>query len=190
MYRCDLNGKNVEVVIEKPVYYFTVFGNQILYQDDKDQTTLHIYDIATKDDCRVNSDRAFWPIFDGQHIYYLTDSAEPGSYKFKLRKMLPDGTDSEAIDIDCYMGGFLLRGDYVYYINMNDGARVYRSLKDGSGVELVTQDGNVGNIQWVKNSLVYMCMSESGYIDGIYICDTDGGNKIEFTRSNKSWRID
>lgn len=190
LFRCDLNGENVEEILKTPVYYFTVFGDYILYQDDRDNMTLHIYDMVTDKDERINNQRSFWPIFDGSYIYYLSDSGSPEEYQHALWRMSLDGKTNEKIDLGCYLGGLLLRGDYVYYINMDDSARVYRCHKDGSEIELVTQDANVSTLQWVNGCLAYMTRNpENGYISGVFLCDADGADKIEFTQSDDYWYL-
>lgn len=189
LYRCDLNGENVEAILEIPVYYFTVFENYVLYQDDRDNMTLHIYDMLSGENVRINEQRSFWPIYDGNYIYYLSDSNSPEEYKHTLWRMTLDGTTNEEIDLGCYLGGLLLRGDYVYYINMDDSGRIYRCLKDGSDIELVTQDSNISTFQWVNNCLAYVTIDEEGYISGIYLCDADGADRIEFCESDDYWYL-
>ena len=190
LYRCDLNGENVEAVLEKPVYYFTVFGEKILYQDDKDNATLHIYNMTSDENVRINDVRSFWPIFDGEYIYYLTDNANPDSYQHKLWRMTSNGIINEEVPIGCTLNGYLLRGDYIYYINKDDNSRIYRCLKNGSNVELVTQDDMIGEMQFINNSIAYTRYDEDGHtILGIYLCDPDGSDKVEFAHSDGYWHL-
>lgn len=189
LYRCDLNGENVEIILETPVYFFSIFENYVLYQDDRDNMTLHIYDMSSDKDIHINEQRSFMPIYDGNYIYYLSDSTSPEEFQLKLWRMTLDGTTNEEIDLGCYLGGLLLRGDYIYYINKDDSNRIYRCLKDGSDIELVTQDSNISTFQWVNNCLAYVTEDEEGYINGIYLCDADGANKIEFHESDDYWNF-
>jgi hypothetical protein len=189
LYRCNLEGEQVELVLEKPVYYFSVFGEYVLYQDDQDNSTLHVYNLTTKEDIQINEQRSFWPIYDGNYIYYLSDSTSDESYQHKLFCLSLDGTINEEIDLGCYLGGLLLRGDYIYYINQDDHNRIYRCYKDGSEIELVSQDANVNGIQWVNNCLAYVTVTDDGYIDGLFLCDADGADKVEFCKSNDYWYL-
>lgn len=189
LYRCDLNGENVEAILEIPVYYFTIFNNYVLYQNDRDDMTLHIYDMNSGNDMRITNQRSFWPIYDGNYIYYLSDSTSPEEYQHTLWRTSLDGKVNEEIGLGCYLGGLLLRGDYVYYINIDDSARIYRCLKDGSEIELVTQDSNISTFQWVNGCLAYMTKDDQGYISGIYLCDADGADKIEFYESDDYWYL-
>lgn len=180
LYRCDLNGENVEPILEKPVYYFSVFADTILYQDDHDGCSLHLYNMTTGEDEKLNDVGSYWPIYDGEYIYYLSDHKEPGSYSYTLCRMTPDGSMNEEIELDCHLASLSLRGDYLYFVNTDDDNRIYRCWKDGSGYELITQDANVQEFQWVNNSIVYLRLDNEGYIDGIYVCNADGSGKYAF----------
>lgn len=193
LYRCDLNGENNEVILEKPVYYFTVFNdNYILYQDDKDDVTLHIYDMKTGEDTRINNQESYCPIYDGNYIYYLAQPAITfgDEIESQLYRMTLDGTTDERIDLDCTVGAFLLRGDYIYYLNVDDNNRVYRCLKDGSKREQVTQVSNIYTIQWVGDLLEYAVLDDDGYLDGFYLCNADGSGSVEFCKSKETWNFD
>ena len=189
LYRCDLNGENVEAILETPVYYFTVFDDCILYQDDKDNMTLHVYDMGSRENTRINNQRSFHPIYDGNHVYYMSDSFSSEEYQHKLWRMSVDGTTNEEIDLGGYLGGLLLRGDYIYYINTDDNSRIYRCLKDGSEIELVTQRGNVSSFQWVNDCLAYITKNDKGYITGVFLCEADGADEIIFCKSDDYWRL-
>ena len=188
LYRCDLDGENAEVILETPVYYFTVFGQYVLYQDDRDNMTLHIYDIISGQNIRINEQCSFTPIYDGNYIYYLS-SLSTNDQPYELWRTTFDGRKNEKIDLGCSLGGLLLRGDYVYFINVDDSNRIYRCQKDGADIELVTQDANISSFQWVKDCLAYMTRDENGYIAGIYLCNADGSDRIEFRKSDSYWNL-
>lgn len=181
LYRCDLNGENVELLLDKPVYYYTVFGDSILYQDDHDGCTLHLYNMVDGTDERLNDQISYWPIYDGEYIYYLADEdamMDPNYYT--LWRMTPDGSVDEPVGLDCHLTMLSLRGDYIYFVNTDDGWRIYRCQKDGTGLELITQDANIMYFQWIENSLVYMRTDSDGYVDGVFVCSSDGSGKSEF----------
>lgn len=187
LYRCSLDGENPEPVLEKPVYYFTVFGDYILYQDSFDDGTLHVYNQKKNEDERINDVNSFVPIFDGKYIYYTTDAEAPGSYEYKVWRLSADGKIHEEIDLGCHVMDMIIRDNYIYYVNQDDNDRIYRCLKDGSEIELIVQDANVYSLQWVDNGLAYKVLDENGYVDGVYLCGLDGTNKVEFCRSHDSW---
>lgn len=146
--------------------------------------------MTSDENVRINDVRSFWPIFDGEYIYYLTDNANPDSYQHKLWRMTSNGIINEEVPIGCTLNGYLLRGDYIYYINKDDNSRIYRCLKNGSNVELVTQDDMIGEMQFINNSIAYTRYDEDGHtILGIYLCDPDGSDKVEFAHSDGYWHL-
>ena len=188
LWRSDTNGSNAICILDKPVYYFSVWGDYVLYQDDMDNMTLHLFNMVTGQDVRLNDAQSFWPIYDGEYIYYLSNSDNVPNYGYGLFRMTADGRVNEEIYLECGISGLLMSGDYLYYINEDDDARVYRCMKDGSEVEQVTQDGYVYTMQFVKNNLVYVPIQDNAY-KGFYICGLDGSNVIEFTKSKDYWYL-
>lgn len=77
----DLNGKNKETILDKEVYYTYVLPNDtVIYQDDADNESLHIYSLETKEDVKMNDAVSHYPIICGEHIYYLVAASEEASY--------------------------------------------------------------------------------------------------------------
>lgn len=180
LYRCGLDGENVELIIDKPVYYFTVFDDFVLYQDDKDNVSLHMYNINERKDSKLNNIRSFNPIFDGEHIYFLSDSFSEEEYKFKLYRMLPDGNNLEEINVGCFVKGLIMNESKIYYINVDDNHRIYRCNKDGTDIELISQTANVLQMQFVHKALAYTTFSEEGKIDRMCLCHLDGSENMDF----------
>jgi len=79
----DLDGKNVETVIDKKDMYYTyVFSNgMVLYQDDPDNESLHVYDLNTGNDYKLNDEVSYNPIICGNYLYY-TNQVSDTEYTF------------------------------------------------------------------------------------------------------------
>ena len=61
---CDLDGSNMKRLIDKEVYYpYTPDGNIIFYQDDKDEETLHKFNLTTQEDVRISSSYLRWQTY-------------------------------------------------------------------------------------------------------------------------------
>lgn len=51
----DFDGKNMETMLDKKVYYTYVLPNDVvIYQDDADNESLHLYSLETKEDVKMN----------------------------------------------------------------------------------------------------------------------------------------
>ncbi len=103
----DLEGKNVEKVIDKAVYYPYVLPNDVvIYQDDADGETLHLYKLNNGKDVKINESVSHQPIVCGDYVYYMTPVSEGSDSRYLERCNLLSGkveTASETeIDYDYY----------------------------------------------------------------------------------------
>jgi hypothetical protein len=79
--------------------------------------------------------------------------------------------------------GFIVQNDYLYFVYADDDDRLYRMKKDGTGIELVTQDENVLFPQFFGTGLKYTVYSSGyEYVDKEFFAALDGSGKIEFSR--------
>ena len=179
LYRCNLDGSDPVEIIAKPTCYFSVLGNAVLYQDDNDLSSLHVCGLDGSDDKKIAEGYAYYPIYDGEYIYYMhTDHDEED--RSQIWRVRPDGTEQTVVADRNTSGGMLLRGDSIYYVNQDDSGRLYRINKDGTGDTPISQETYVGRIQFLGDGLKYTVYS-SGYseITGNYICTLDGENPTE-----------
>ena len=173
LYRCDLDGNNIEEVIAKPVYCWYVFENAILYQDDRDNCSLHIYDLERQTDTKVNDQISYNPIYDGEYIYYSSDVDE----KRNIWRVKPDGSDNIQISSVEISGDIVLYNNYIYFVNIDDSNRIYRMDKDGTNLTQISQDKNCDKLCFSGDNLIYTSYDKNfKYIDKNVMCDPDGSN--------------
>ncbi|MCR5522121.1 MAG: DUF5050 domain-containing protein [Clostridia bacterium] len=188
--RCDLDGKNRETLMEKAVYYPYVINDCILYQDDKDGEKLHICNMDGSND-RVLIDRHVYRyiVYDSKiyyesadEKYYESDGKKKGDIKFHLRCCKLDGSkDSEFLGVD-NVGDFAIINDILYFVDKNDGDRLYFYDFSTESLDLVSQDEDVGFIISLYPSsdiLYYDFIEKNGewYTDHIYVCAPNGTDK-------------
>ena len=179
LYRCNLDGSDPVEIIAKPTCYFYVLGNAILYQDDNDLSSLHVCGLDGSGDKKIAEGYAYYPIYDGEYIYFVhTDHDEAD--RSQIRRVRPDGTEQTVVADRNTSGGMLLRDDSIYYINLDDNGRLYRINKDGTGDTAITQEANIGQIQFLSDGLKYTVFT-SDYSDivGNFFCTLDGKNPVE-----------
>lgn len=81
--KMNLKGKDSEKILEKEMYYVYVLPNKtVLYQDDADNESLHIYYLKTGTDVKINDEPSYQPMIYGDYLYYSTKTAE-NTYVFK-----------------------------------------------------------------------------------------------------------
>lgn len=179
LYCCELNGANVVPVIVTEVYYPFVFDDFILYQNDPDNSTLHVCDLNGENDKRITDNIAFYPVYDGEYVYYV--AGMENDTKRTIRKVHIDGTDDQEVAAYACYNGFMAQDDYLYFVYAEDGDRLYRMKKDGTEIELVTQDENVLFPQFFGTGLKYTVYSSGyEYVDEEYFSALDGSGKISF----------
>lgn len=81
----DFDGKNMETIMDKEVFFTYVLPNDtVIYQDDADNESLHIYSLETKEDVKMNDTVSYYPIICGEYAYYLTKASEDSNYFERL----------------------------------------------------------------------------------------------------------
>ena len=184
LYRCDLDGKNKTEIIKKPTFYFYVHDDMIIYQDDRDNCSIHICNIDGSDDKKINNDKSFSPIYDGKYIYYskeikLDKKDENGEdqYSYTLWRMNVDGTNDTQLS-ECKLGRDpALYNGFIYFSNEDDGNRLYRINADGSNLSLISQDKNATDYYFIGDVLKYTVYTEDwNYVNKIILCNPDGSD--------------
>lgn len=182
---CDLDGSNVQRVLNKEVYYpYTPDGNLMFYQDDKDQEMIHKYNISTGEDVRVSSPYAYVPIYDGKHtLYYVRGqvSINTGKYFGDLVKRNLDTGEEIVLYSGAYTGNLLLAEDYLYFSNMNDEQRLYAVDINGENMKLIADDSYTTRYIYTGNKLIYYVMEINDgeqYIKDVYCSELDGSNRV------------
>ncbi len=179
LMRANLDGSDPVEIIAKPTFYFNVYDNGILYQDDNDNSALHVCALDGSADRKIADGFAFMPIFDGEYVYY-TKRVDLDSTATIWRVKI-DGTGEEQISKETVSDSFLLYGDTIYYTSDVDGERIYSMNRDGTGITLISQDGPIGNVQFFGKGLKYSqyAVDHSSMV-GEFFCRLDGGHKDQF----------
>lgn len=181
LYRCDLDGKNVTEIIQRAVYYPFVFDDFILYQADRDNSSLHVCGLNGDNDRKLNDSLSYWPLYDGEYIYYVKEEALLDELSRTIWKMRIDGTEDQQVAKYQVSSGMLLTDEYIYFVYADDSDRLYRIKKDGSDITQITQDTNLVYIQFLGSGLKYTKLDDAQeLIEGNYICDIDGSGKQLF----------
>lgn len=68
----DKNGNDIQVIIDKEVYYpYFINEEWVMYQDDDDSESLHLFSVNTGYDIKLNNMRSYTPTIVGSTLYYL-----------------------------------------------------------------------------------------------------------------------
>ena len=181
LYRCDLDGGNVTEIIKRAVYYPFVFDDFILYQADRDNSSLHICDLNGENDRKLNDCLSYMPLYDGEYIYYVKEESLLDASSRTIWKIRIDGTEDQQVAKYQVSSGMLLTDEYIYFVYADDSDRLYRINKDGTGITQITQDTDLVYIQFLGNGLKYTKLDAAHELmEGNYLCDIDGSGKSLF----------
>ena len=181
LYRMQKNGTGVETVIAKPVFFFYVFDEVVLYQDDLDGESLHLYNLTTGEDTKLNNDISFQPIYDGEYVYYAkyNESRFPcGIFRMRL-----DGTEEEEVTSMPVGISMVMYEDFIYFVSNDEKENVYRVKKSGGEPELVIADNLIDRLQILNGKLKYTVYTkEYEYIKSNTVSELDGSDKKVFKK--------
>ena len=178
LYRCNLDGTDVEEILNKRVFYFYVFGDLVLYQDDLDNASLHIYNMNTKSDQKINDQISFCPIYDGNYIYYASPISTDDTVS-NIWKVKPDGTENQQVGDFKVKNSISVYDEYIYFANADDNNRIYRISKSGNDLLQITQDTNCSNCFFTGDSMLYISWDDNDLVDKTIWCDVDGSNATD-----------
>lgn len=74
----DMSGKDKKTVIDKKdMYYVYILPNDmVIYQDDPDGETIHIYDMKAAKDYKLTNTASYSPVICGDYLYYSSQVSD------------------------------------------------------------------------------------------------------------------
>lgn len=91
----DLNGGDLRVIIDKATYYTYLLNDWVIYQDDGDNESLHLWYMPTGTDWKLNDIPSYSPIISGQYLYFCSDYDGDASFYHLCRMDLSTLTMEE-----------------------------------------------------------------------------------------------
>ena len=130
--KVDLKGKNKETVLDKEVYYpYQVSAKFMVYQDDADDETIHVYNLKEKADTKLTEEASYKPLLCGEYIYFYTPGSDENlnhMCRINMYSGKEEKAEKESILYDYYLtpdniiaatGGFV-KLDYSKWDKMAD----------------------------------------------------------------------
>ena len=181
LYRCKLDGSENTEIIDRPTFCWYVFENAILYQDDRDNESIHILNLVTNEDIKLNDETSYNPTFDGEYIYYVRNKND----KNTIWKMRLDGTENQEVAEYHCTDEVTIYNNKLYFSYEDDDYRLYCIDKNGSNLTQISQDPYVTNTTIQGDTLLYIISTKGfEYIDHIAFCDPDGSNVVTLKFNN------
>ena len=130
LYKCDLEGNNIEIVNKEPSYGVNIIADWLYYINGKDDMKLYRMKLDGSSKTKLNDDKTGTINFKDGWIYFNNRSDEGKIYKIRL-----DGSDKSKVS-DINYQKISIAGDWIYYPTDTYGT-TYRVKLDGTGNELV-----------------------------------------------------
>lgn len=114
--KMNLNGKKKETVFDKEQVYFPYFlsKNVMIYQNDPDNESLHLYNYKTGEDTKLNDVRSYRPVLCGDYLYYVSAATED---KFYFNRMDMYSGKVETTEEGSYDIGFFIEDGKIAFAN-------------------------------------------------------------------------
>ena len=166
----DLDGGNLEVILDKEVYYpYPVDDDWIIYQDDADGETLHLFHRPDDADVRVADGRCMCPIICDRTLWFTRDYGDYDDYR--LVKMDLTSYDPEARAYACEesplpcSSEIAIDGTWIYLESRPYGAAVQQvEIEDWDQLELEESDSEYTTVEsYVSRDYNAEC---DVYVDG------------------------
>lgn len=129
----DMNGGDLQTVVDKEIYYPYFIGSDwMIYQDDADDESLHLYNTTHGTDLNITYVPSYNPILDGHFLYY-TDMTEEGYFLCRIDMSDPDTFLFDGSDLPLRESGFMIDDKFFYATNGKSVAKEdWKNLTDTS----------------------------------------------------------
>lgn len=143
----DMNGGDFITVVDKEIYYpYFICSDWMIFQDDADDESLHLYNITHGTELNITYVPSYNPILDGHYLYYA-DMVDDQYFLCRIDMSDPETFLFEGSDLPLRESSFMIDDKFVYTTNgISIEKENWQKLTDDSDV---TEE-------------IYVCVSE-GY---------------------------
>lgn len=169
----DMNGGDLQTVVDKEIYYpYFICTDWMIFQDDADDESLHLYNTTHGTELNITYVPAYNPILDGHYLYY-TDATEEGYFLCRVDMSDPSTFLFDGSELPLRESAFMIDDKYFYTANNNSVAKEdWKELADdGDSTEQF-------EIYVSEDYTVYHYYDGDGLISGKYVMskEENGGS--------------
>lgn len=165
---CDLDGSNIETVIDRAVFYpYFIAADWMIFQDDADYESLHLLNTTHGTELNITWMPTYHPIIDGTYLYY-TEMTDEGASLSRIDMSDPERFPCEIGEGALLQTFYMIDDDTIYTTNG-------MSLPKEDWMEL--EDSSAYAEEWIRcvsdGYYVYHYYDEEGLITGKYLMSKD-----------------
>ena len=171
----DMNGEDFTTVVDKEIYYPYFIGSDwMIFQDDADDESLHLYNTTHGTELNITYVPAYNPVLDGHYLYY-TDILDDQYYLCRVDMSDPETFLFEGSELPLRESSFLIDDKFIYTTN---GISL-----DKADWQKLTDDKDVTEELYMyvsEDYTIYHELDGEGLINGKYIMSKEkfGGSSF------------
>ena len=113
----NMDGGDFTTVVDKEIYYpYLICSDWMIFQDDADDESLHLYNITHGTELNITYIPSYNPILDGHYLYY-TEPVEDRYYLCRIDMSDPETFLFEGSDLPLRESTFMIDDEFIYTTN-------------------------------------------------------------------------
>lgn len=113
----DMKGKDLKEVVNKEIYYpYFISSDWIIFQDDADSESLHLYNTKFGEELNITYVKSYSPIMNGKYLYYI-DESDGDKYLCRIDMSDPDKFLCERSENTLTYSDYVIDGKDIYLPN-------------------------------------------------------------------------
>lgn len=160
----DMDGKDLVTVVEREVYYpYFICSDWMIFQDDADGETLHLYNTTHGTDVKITEGVSYSPIMDGTYLYYVS-STDAGYFLSRVDMSDPWNLVEERSELPLASSVLLIDEEKIYTANdIRKPKAEWNQLTD-------TNESVMEREMYISEDiLIYYNYDSEGYIEKKYL---------------------
>lgn len=172
----DMDGKDLKEVVNKEIYYpYFICSDWMIFQDDADSESLHLYNTAFGEEVNITYVKSYSPIMNGKYLYYI-DASDGNNYLCRIDMSDPEKFLCERSEKTLSIMDYMIDGDWIYA--SNDTSVAIDNWQNLFLEDTVSEEMEVYVSEGYK---IYHDFDANGYIVGKYLMSMtkNGGTSFE-----------
>lgn len=113
----DMDGKDLKEVVNKEIYYpYFISSDWIIFQDDADSESLHLYNTKFGEEVNITYVKSYSPIMNGKYLYYI-DASDGDNYLCRIDMSDPEKFLCERSEKTLSHSDYVIDGKDIYFAN-------------------------------------------------------------------------
>lgn len=160
----DMDGKDLKEVVNKEIYYpYFICSDWIIFQDDADSESLHLYNTTFGEEVNITYIKSYNPIMNGKYLYYI-DASDEGNYLCRIDMSDPERFLCERSEKTLSITDYVIDGTDIYFAN-----NTCVALEKWQDVEITDEAVTAMEMYLSEAYNIYHYFDKDGFISEKYL---------------------